>query len=319
MGAFSTGLDSAAIGLVLGLAMLSAAPAQAAPVRNGVIAYSFVEQPSGPCDGCDDTPSGGRSWIELVQPDGTRRRRLPCTTGSFASCHDLRPRFSYNGERLAILNQDEIVITRMGGEVVRRIAASAAAMAWAPDGERIAYTSSFQDSRKVVHHRIYITRLGGAPRALAPAADVDPFGLTWSGRNELAWERVSGRRGVYVSGPRGQDVRRILPAQDFPRFPRWSRDGQRVAYACGTALCAARSDGRRRRVLTRQCVMDFDHGAMAWSPDGRFVACIDRRNANLITVRLSTGKRRLVRRRPDSAAFLPTDIDWRPRSAPNAS
>jgi Tol biopolymer transport system component len=309
------------VSIKLGLAgaamtvILSFAPAQAAPPRNGVIAYSFVEQPDGTCDGCGDRPPGsGRSWIEIVHADATHRRRLPCTTGLLAACRDRLPRFSSDGKRLAILNNEEIVITGLHGEVARRIPASAGSMAWAPGGDRIAYTQSFLDSDNAVHHAVFVTRLGGSARPLAPAADADAFGLTWSARGVLAWERVDGRRGVYTSGPRGQDVHRILPAQDLPRLPRWSYDGRHLAYACGSALCAVRADGSGRRVLTRHCDMEFDPGGwMAWSPDGRYVACMSPRSGNLITVRLATQERRVVRKRPDSGDFLPTDVDWRPR------
>jgi hypothetical protein len=59
--------------------------------------------------------------------------------------------------------------------------------------------------------------------------------------------------------------------------------------------------------------MEFDPGGgMAWSPDGRFVACTSRASGDLITVRLATDERRIVRRRPDSASFLPIDVAWRP-------
>jgi hypothetical protein len=116
-----------------------------------------------------------------------------------------------------------------------------------------------------------------------------------------------------VSGPRGEDWRRILPAQDLARLPRWSYDGSRLAYACGGFLCAARADGSNRRLLTRRCLMEFDeYGGMAWSPDGRSVACMGGRFGDLITVRLDTKDWRIVRRRPDSADFLPFEVAWRP-------
>jgi hypothetical protein len=128
-------------------------------------------------------------------------------------------------------------------------------------------------------------------------------------------ERVGRRRGVYVSEPDGGRLRRILPAADLPRLPRWSHDGRRLAYACGAtlaALCAVRPDGSRRELLTRRCNMEFDPGGgMAWSPDGRYVACASRLGGDLVTVRLQDDTQKVVRRRPPSARFLPTDITWR--------
>jgi dipeptidyl aminopeptidase/acylaminoacyl peptidase len=295
----------------------AAAPAtsRGSAPRNGPIAYSFVEQVDGPCFECqgeEEVTRLPRSWIERVSWRGGRRTRLPCTTGSFESCRDWLPVYSPNGKRLAIVNRGEIVIARPSGDVLRRIPVAAAAVAWSPDGRRIAYTKSYTDGRKAVHFALFVTRLGGTARPVPRARDVDAFGLTWSSRGLLAWERVSGRRGVYVSGPGGGRLRRILPAQDLPRLPRWSYDGRRLAYACGEALCVADAVGNSRRVLTRRCHVEFDlGGGMAWSPDGRYIACTSF-SGDLIIVRLHDRKRMIVRRRPPSANFLPSEITWRP-------
>lgn len=68
---------------LLGLAIVVAAAlgvpssAPAARPANDVIAYSFVEQDPGMCDGCDEKPPArNRSWIELVHPNGTHRSPL---------------------------------------------------------------------------------------------------------------------------------------------------------------------------------------------------------------------------------------------------
>jgi hypothetical protein len=299
-----------AVALVLVIAAATP-PSSAAAPRNGPIAYSFEEQLDGPCLFCEEEEAGGlaRSWIELVRPSGGPPTRLPCTTGSFDSCGDGRPQYSRDGKRLAVVNRREIVIARPAGEVLRRIPVAAATVAWSPDGRRLAYTKSYTKPRTVVRHAVYV-----GDRQLA--RNVHPFGLSWSARGLLAWERLRGRRGVYVSNPRGGDVRRILPAQDLPRQPRWSYDGRRLAYACANALCAAAADGTGRRLLTRRCNMEYDlGGGMAWSPDGRWVACTSRASGDLITVRLGSDERRIVRRRPDSARFLPMDVAWRPLPA----
>jgi WD40-like Beta Propeller Repeat len=304
------------LGVALFATAVAGAPSawSAAPPRNGVIAYSFVEQGSGYCDGCEDRPVEGlRSWIELVRPDGSRHRRFPCTTGSFDTCNDGTPVFSPDGTRLAVLNRDEIVIASLNGRVLRRIPVRAPAVAWSPDGRRLAFTLNYTVPPTPSRFAVYVTRLGGSPRQVSGARNVAPFSLSWSARGLLAWEKRGRRPGVYVSGPRGENRRRILPAQDLARLPRWSYDGSRLAYACGGFLCAVRADGSNRRLLTRQCLMEFDeYGGMAWSPDGRSVACMGGRFGDLITVRLDTKDWRIVRRRPDSADFLPYEVAWRP-------
>lgn len=280
--------------------------------RNGPIAYSFVEQREGPCPDCGDRAVRlPRSWIERVHPGGGPPARVPCTTGSFESCRDWGPVYTRDGRRLAVLGGSEIVIARPDGDIVRRIPVAASAVAWSPDGRRIAYIKSYTDSRRVVRHAVFVSRIGGPAEPVVPARDVEPFGLSWSPRGLLAWERTAGRRGVYVSRPGGGEPHRILPPQHLPRLPRWSYDGRRLAYACGAALCAARPDGSSRRVLTRRCNMEVDPGGgMAWSPDGRHAACTSF-SGDLITVRLRDDKLTIVRPRPLSANFLPIDITWR--------
>jgi len=59
--------------------------------------------------------------------------------------------------------------------------------------------------------------------------------------------------------------------------------------------------------------MTEDIAGMAWSPDGRQIACVGRLG-NLMTLRLDTGHRQILRR-PTSrgVGYLPVEITGRPR------
>lgn len=265
-----------------------AAPAAAAPPRNGVIAYSWVDE------------RAHRSWVELVRADGSRRRRFACTTGAFETCSDRAPAFSPGGRRLALLNSDEIVLAGPGGRVLRRIPARGIALAWSPDGKRLAYTSP-----NAVHVIILASQ-----RRTTVARDIDPFSLSWSSRGRLAWQKLPPRPGIYVSGARGGDARRILPRTGQASLLHWSLDGRRLAFRCEPLFCTVRPDGSGKRRLNGRCRAEVDTGALAWSPNGREVACLGR-FGDLIAVRLGTNDRRVVVRRPHSARFLPQEISWR--------
>jgi WD40-like Beta Propeller Repeat len=212
------------------------------------------------------------------------------------------------------VNGREIVIRRPTGTVVRRIAIPAVTVAWAPDGRRLAFTRALDTKPpEAVRFAIYVMRLGGSPRRLDAAGNVDPFGLSWSVDGLVAWEKRGARPRVYVSRPAGRNPRRLVRSQGPPRLPSWSYDGETLAYSCDAALCAIRRDGTGRRIVARRCDMESEPGGMAWSPDGRHVVCTGRAFADLIDVRLATGEREVVRRRPPSGDFVPADPTWRAR------
>jgi hypothetical protein len=156
---------------------------------------------------------------------------------------------------------------------------------------------------------VYLIRLVEPTRPVTVARDISPLGVSWSSRGLLAWQKLSPRAGIYVSDARGDDRRRIVRTAGLASLPHWSYDGRRLAFACEPYFCEVRRDGSGRRRLDRRCRSEVDIGGMAWSPDGRQVACIGRLG-DLITARLGTQRRRIVRRRPSSALFLPVEVAW---------
>jgi dipeptidyl aminopeptidase/acylaminoacyl peptidase len=291
----------------------------AATPANGLIAYGMAAQDDGTCDGCEEEPSRPpRRWVELVRPDGTHRRRFPCTSGRFETCRDGAPAFSPDGRRIALVSgANEVVVARLNGEVLKRIAVSSTlSVAWSPDGRRLAYSDSYVDPdhpKPYARHAIYITRLATPERRVMAVRDIDAFGFGWSSRGLLAWGKDLPRADIYVSDSRGKHRRLVVRTDSLAHLPRWSPDGRWLGYVCDVRWCAVRPDGTGKRRLSRRCTVEFEVDGMAWSPDGRQLACFGR-GADLITVRLGTDERRIVKRVGTSGRFSPEDIAW--QSAP---
>ena len=305
--------------LVATLLTAAAAPAHAAPARNGLIAYSvddFVDD--GPCFECQEEepdPPPTRSWVELVRPDGRGHRRFPCTTGAFATCSDNGPVFAPGGRRLAVLNDDGIVIARPNGEILRRIRAPAFVVAWSPDGRELAYTGPYENPARprVSRHAMYVMKLGNPAKRVPVAVDIDPFSLSWSARGQLAWHQRAPRKGIYVSNARGGERRRITRTDSLASFVHWAPDGRRLAFGCDWYFCVVAADGGERgRPYNRCRTEDIDVGGLAWSPDGSEVACLDR-SGFLIALRTGTRERRVIRRDLGPAGFSASELSWQRR------
>lgn len=110
---------------------------------------------------------------------------MSAAAGSFDSCRDWLPVYSGDGKRLAIVNRSEIVIPRANGDILRRLPVSAGAVAWSPDGRRIAYTKSYTDPAPV-RFSVFVTDLRGSASERMSVRNVDPFSLSWSSRGLLA-------------------------------------------------------------------------------------------------------------------------------------
>lgn len=163
---------------------------------------------------------------------------------------------------------------------------------WAPDGRRIAFLGGSSAVENWMDGIVYVVGLDGKPPL--QVAEGGHFGLDWS---------PDGRRLVYTQG----ETKAYIVAVDRTRseqlklgseivvFPRWSPDGQDIAFAS----VAKMTDGRRFR-LSRAHVdgsgavtLSVSNRAPAdWSPDGQRLAFED--NSKLYVVNRSGGCLRLL-------------------------
>jgi WD40 repeat protein len=301
----------AAVGLCVSQATRAAAP------RNGLIAYE-LDQVAQTCDGCgDDETDPGGSWVETIRPDGSRPRRLACTSGRFSGCEDGSPAFSRDGRRLAITGSVGLVIMRPAGRrLVRLPGVAGSSLSWSPDGRRLAYTTLTQPPPRGLDGTfllgVHIADLAGRTRVLNAMGSGE---VSWSRSGRLAWDTTGDERApkgdIWTGDPSGRLQRRVLRRATRPR---WSFSGRRLGFFCRSGLCVSRPDGSHRRVLARACELRpldlAGAGGFAWSPDGKAVACVSKRGS-LIIVSLRSKRVQLVRRASHltGAGYIGA-IDW---------
>ena len=116
---------------------------------------------------------------------------------------------------------------------------------------------------------------GGSRRLTSGSIDLEP---SWSpdGRS-IAFVRIdpaSYQSGVWIVGPNGQGLHRILAGVKSATDPVWSPDGARMLFEDGRAIYTVRPDGKglRRIVsLAADAQGAVEDPQPSWSPDGRWI------------------------------------------------
>lgn len=266
--------------------------AHAAKLRNGHIAYSqsYCETFSLDCP--------ARVWI--IRPDGGGDRQLPCSAPVQGRCFDGSPAFSPDGLRLATgtlgsTPRDFIAIRSAAGKVLRRVRqrVGVSDLAWQASGQGL-FVNDEAD-------RIETLRLRGEARTvLGNSRGATDVAASREGR--VAWSS-EGRAGLWITNHARTRVRRLRAPADFPE---WAPDGRWLAYRFGPAVITIKPDGSARRRLSRAC-NDAD-SRIAWSPDGREIAC-STALGDLVTTNVRTRRARTIKARMGGV----DDIDWQPK------
>ena len=171
---------------------------------------------------------------------------------------------------------------------------SAAGLAWAPDGQTIA----FDLPAKVLGVDVYTIRSDGSDLQLIAR---NAYAPAWSPDGKrLLIERGSKdfRVDLFTVRPDGRGLRHLVRATGDVFSPVWSPDGKRIAFLGGDGrLNLVDADGEHRRRLAGSF-----GGHLSWSPDGSHLAFELRGEApnwgDIGVVDLASGERRNLTHRP---------------------
>ena len=190
---------------------------------------------------------------------------------------------------------------------------------WSLDGRTIVYTRFDPDASAVdPTHPFAVLAVAAPGTASVSARSAGPVtlvtglntdqlpGLTaegaWFFTNDALW------RAPYDGG----QPTLILQDVSSGRAPRPSVDSQRVAYACGNAVCLVDVDSTNPSQVKGNLADE-----MAWSPDGAQLAVIDRDPNNLSAVRLIVLSRAGEKRW--EAPIAPRDVTDPPQWTPDGN
>ena len=157
------------------------------------------------------------------------------------------------------------IIPAAGGRVERlvRNVSGIGAIAWSPDGERLAYVSGADAESYSQAWLAVVNRAGGEPRRITddsvspalggfPLVEAPP--LTWSGRRILFAANSRGSSGVYSATPSGGSVRPVRAARELGSDLTVTPDGRRAALVSSTLerpgelTAIAVANGRAKRL-----------------------------------------------------------------------
>jgi dipeptidyl aminopeptidase/acylaminoacyl peptidase len=244
----------------------------------------------------------GLSDVYTMATAGGWPARVSTERGPIAYWEDAAPRWSPDSQWLAFTMAGHVHVAPMSGGLPAKITdftAAASSPVWLPDSRGLIVSVERREATKL----LLTDRDGSWPRALTTGPGDD-----WDAQPSPDGEQVA-----FVHRPHDDlnrlDLRLIELASGQIRsltgtarqkdwWPRWSPDGQTLAFLSQRSgfneVWLIHPDGDSLRRLTH---LGYDVADLAWSPDGRQLACTVNREAavHLALIEVETGEVTYVR------------------------
>ncbi len=213
----------------------------------------------------------------------------------FADRYVRKPAWSPDCTRIAYVDRDQALWTiKLDGSGASQLTAGGQrgeeddAPAWSPDGKRIAF-SRYADRfvhGEPVNHILVINADGTGERQLTEG-DVSDQTPTWSPDGKrIVFSRHNLETDPQLSNYNTRDEYLVIVGDDgsnelaltrggtIEQEPRWSPDGEFIAYSSDSDLWVMRPDGTYPRPVS---VPHTNSAGYSWSPDGKHIAYIGSR------------------------------------------
>ena len=266
--------------------------------KNGLIVFERFYQ-----------ETNGSTFLWTMRLDGSGQRRLGIGE---------HPRWSPDGDRIAFQRRLDdatyVFVVNADGSGKRRVARGFNPT-WSPDGTRLSFNGE---------GGIVVRGLGQTAPSHVVAAD--GYYPDWGVNNRIAYVCLGSdfAANICTVHPNGS-ARRQLTHSGEDRYPRWSPDGRRIAFASSRdvyccsfdLLYLIDADGSNERRLSRGLWDDDEDTYPSWSPDGTMLLFSTSRGYaggsghDLATMNPETGYGVRDRTRTDIAAEYASD--WQPQ------
>lgn len=159
---------------------------------------------------------------------------------------------------------------------------------WSSDNQRIAFVSG---------SKIYAVNVDGANLSQVTSGSLEVGSLDWVlAEGEMVFEaRESGSETweVYAINPDGTGQRKVIAG----RKPKWSPDGQKIAFVSGEAFWTMNGNGQKVEFLDGSFSYDY-----YWSPDGSKIVY-----GQMYVIDIGLKKHKEIQ-------YIGNDVNWSPDS-----